>query len=93
MACCHGLTLLKGKIIGDPLDVKVFETTNYTIQDEEEIGFECIHCIHSRNHPSKRFLDLKTRNSEKVRVLQQNVTNVSHSLTERRNSNLLKRFS
>ena len=41
MASCHGLTILKGKIIGDPLDVKVFETTKFKIQDEEEGGFDC----------------------------------------------------
>ena len=40
MACCHGLTTLKGKIIGDPLDVIVFETTDFRIQDKEEEGFD-----------------------------------------------------
>lgn len=27
MASCHNLTMLQGKIIGDPLDLKVFEAT------------------------------------------------------------------
>jgi cation-transporting P-type ATPase 13A2 len=32
MACCHGLTVVADKLIGDPLDEKLFEVTKYRIQ-------------------------------------------------------------
>jgi cation-transporting P-type ATPase 13A2 len=36
MATCHSLTEVKGTLIGDPLDVKMFEATKWTL-DEQEI--------------------------------------------------------
>lgn len=29
MATCHSLTYIRGKIIGDPLDLKMFESTGW----------------------------------------------------------------
>ena len=29
MASCHGLTRLAGQLIGDPLDIKMFEATDW----------------------------------------------------------------
>ena len=34
MACCHNLSYVFGKLVGDPLDVKLFEATNWKIHDE-----------------------------------------------------------
>ena len=34
MATCHSLTMVKGQIIGDPLDIKMFEATEWIIEDD-----------------------------------------------------------
>ncbi|XP_032302478.1 probable cation-transporting ATPase 13A4 isoform X2 [Coturnix japonica] len=36
MVTCHSLIVLEGKIQGDPLDVKMFEATNWVIDDSSE---------------------------------------------------------
>ncbi|KAM9279137.1 putative cation-transporting ATPase 13A4 [Morus bassanus] len=36
MVVCHSLIVLEGKIQGDPLDVKMFEATNWVIDDSSE---------------------------------------------------------
>jgi hypothetical protein len=41
MACCHGLTVVAGNLIGDPLDEKLFQATKYAIQPTEEEGYVC----------------------------------------------------
>lgn len=33
MATCHSLSMVKEKLIGDPLDVKMFESTKWIIDD------------------------------------------------------------
>ena len=35
LACCHCLTRVKGKLIGDPLDLKMFEGTNWIMKENE----------------------------------------------------------
>ena len=37
MACCHSLTIIDGHVVGDPLDLKMFEATHW---DLEESGGE-----------------------------------------------------
>ena len=29
MAACHSLTFIRGDIVGDPLDIKMFESTEW----------------------------------------------------------------
>lgn len=31
MACCHSLTRIDGKLSGDPLDLNMFESTNWVL--------------------------------------------------------------
>ncbi|KAM5163816.1 putative cation-transporting ATPase 13A4 [Mantella aurantiaca] len=38
MACCHSLIILDGKIQGDPLDLKMFEGTNWEIDNSCQIN-------------------------------------------------------
>ncbi|XP_019875008.2 polyamine-transporting ATPase 13A3 isoform X2 [Aethina tumida] len=33
MACCHSLTVIDGELCGDPLDVKMFEATTWTLNE------------------------------------------------------------
>ena len=35
LACCHCLTRVKGKLIGDPLDLKMFEGTNWIMKENQ----------------------------------------------------------
>lgn len=35
MASCHSLARVNGNLIGDPLEVKMFEATNYELNDIE----------------------------------------------------------
>lgn len=35
MASCHSLARVNGHLIGDPLEVKMFEATNYELNDIE----------------------------------------------------------
>lgn len=35
LASCHSLTILNGEIVGDPLDLKMFETTKWVLEEPE----------------------------------------------------------
>ncbi|KAK5649470.1 hypothetical protein RI129_000499 [Pyrocoelia pectoralis] len=34
MATCHSLTIMEGQLIGDPLDIKMFESTGWSMQED-----------------------------------------------------------
>lgn len=36
MASCHGLAWVKGQIIGDPLEIKMFEATGWTLLEDSQ---------------------------------------------------------
>ncbi len=36
LAACHSLTLVEGRLAGDPLDVKMFEATGWSLHEEGE---------------------------------------------------------
>jgi len=36
LAACHGLTLVQGELIGDPLDLKMFAATGWTLEEPPE---------------------------------------------------------
>ena len=36
LACCHALTQVKGELIGDPLDLKMFAATGWTLHEQPE---------------------------------------------------------
>ncbi|XP_051805292.1 cation-transporting ATPase 13A2 isoform X2 [Acanthochromis polyacanthus] len=38
LACCHTVTLLQGKPLGDPLELKMVESTGWTLQEPEGDG-------------------------------------------------------
>ncbi|XP_054745441.1 polyamine-transporting ATPase 13A3 isoform X2 [Anastrepha obliqua] len=37
MATCHSITIMNGKLMGDPLDLKMFESTGWTLEDQKNI--------------------------------------------------------
>lgn len=40
LACCHSLTMVSGGLIGDPLDIKMFESTGWLLEDNNENKFD-----------------------------------------------------
>lgn len=40
LACCHSLTSVNGNLIGDPLDIKMFEWTGWIMEDNNENKFD-----------------------------------------------------
>jgi hypothetical protein len=38
MASCHSITYVDDDLIGDPLDVKMFEATNWTLEEPKNDG-------------------------------------------------------
>jgi cation-transporting ATPase 13A3/4/5 len=36
MACCHGLAWVKGKLVGDPLELKMFEVTKWELVESAD---------------------------------------------------------
>ncbi|XP_028309630.1 polyamine-transporting ATPase 13A2 [Gouania willdenowi] len=76
LACCHSVTLLRGHALGDPLELKMIDSTGWTLQEpdgdsrtlDEEFGISKVlavmrppsHCHHSQGASS----------SEAVAILQ-----------------------
>lgn len=40
LASCHSLTLVNGTLIGDPLDIKMFESTGWLLEDNNGNKFD-----------------------------------------------------
>jgi len=36
MGCCHSLTTVNGKLIGDPLELKMFESSDLLLEDNNK---------------------------------------------------------
>jgi magnesium-transporting ATPase (P-type) len=40
LASCHSLTSVQNKLIGDPLDIKMFESTGWILEENNENKFD-----------------------------------------------------
>lgn len=38
MACCHSLTYIKEELVGDPLEIQMFESTSWALDEEHREG-------------------------------------------------------
>ncbi len=47
MAVCHELSKIDGEIMGDPLDVKIFESTGWTLEQDGEEENQVVSRRHS----------------------------------------------
>ena len=36
LATCHSITYVNGELIGDPLDVKMFQATDWVLEEQSE---------------------------------------------------------
>ncbi|WFD25838.1 hypothetical protein MNAN1_000805 [Malassezia nana] len=50
LTTCHNLKVVDGEVIGDPLDVKMFEYTNWCIDEGE--GLDAVHAAQSERPPA-----------------------------------------
>ena len=37
LACCHSITYVNNELIGDPLDVKMFQSTNWVLEEPHNL--------------------------------------------------------
>jgi len=49
LTTCHNLKVVDGEVIGDPLDVKMFEYTHWHIDEGE--GLDAVHALQGRERP------------------------------------------
>lgn len=40
MGCCHSLTTVNGELIGDPLELKMFESSDLIIEDNNKNQYD-----------------------------------------------------
>ncbi|XP_070695999.1 polyamine-transporting ATPase 13A2 [Pempheris klunzingeri] len=76
LACCHTVTLLRGQPLGDPLELKMVESTGWTLEEPEgdrkvldaEFGGHRVLCV--MRPPTQRLQAQGTSTSEAVAVVQ-----------------------
>ncbi|XP_036234202.1 polyamine-transporting ATPase 13A3 isoform X2 [Bactrocera oleae] len=73
MVTCHSITIVNGKLMGDPLDLKMFESTGWTLEDQKNVPdsqkYSLIHPTIVRQ-PKKEILHEKS-NTRDVSVQRQ----------------------
>ncbi|XP_077371234.1 polyamine-transporting ATPase 13A2 isoform X2 [Festucalex cinctus] len=76
LACCHTLALLQGKPIGDPLELKMFQSTGWTLQEpgedcgELDAEFGGHRVLAVMRHPPRVLPFHATSTSEPVAIVQ-----------------------
>ncbi|KAM3617951.1 uncharacterized protein V6R79_013182 [Siganus canaliculatus] len=74
LACCHTLTLLQGQLLGDPLELKMVESTGWTLQEPEgnsldaEFGGHRVLAV--MTPPTERLHAQRASTSEMVAIVQ-----------------------
>ncbi|XP_012717411.2 cation-transporting ATPase 13A2 isoform X1 [Fundulus heteroclitus] len=75
LACCHTVTLLRGEPLGDPLELKMVESTGWTLQEPEGEG-DAVHAAFGGHKvlavmrpPTQRSHSLGTTSSEAIAIV------------------------
>ena len=85
LACCHCLTYVKEKLLGDPIDVRMFEGVGWTMKENENIG--------NKNNPNPFVLNyIRPKGEEDIVVPFQDNYNVDEKLKSRYEIAIVKRF-
>ena len=85
LACCHCLTYVKEKLIGDPIDVKMFESTGWIMKENTNVGNE--------NNANPLVLDyIRPKCEEDIVVPYNDNYNVEEKLKSRYEIAIVKRF-
>ena len=85
LACCHCLTYVKEKLVGDPIDVRMFESVDWIMKENTNTGNE--------NNCNPLVLDyIRPKCEEDITVPFQNNNNVEERLKTRYEIGIVKRF-
>ena len=85
LACCHCLTYVKEKLLGDPIDVKMFESTDWIMKENSNTGDE--------NNCNPLVLNyIRPKCEEDIVVPFQDNNNVEERLKTRYEIGIVKRF-
>ena len=85
LACCHCLTYVKEKLLGDPIDVKMFESTDWIMKENSNTGNE--------NNCNPLVLNyIRPKCEEDIIVPFQDNYNVEERLKTRYEIGIVKRF-
>jgi len=85
LACCHCLTYIKENLIGDPIDVKMFESTGWIMKENTNTGDEF--------NANPLVLDyIRPKNEEDITVPYQDNYNEEEKLKNRYEIAIVKRF-
>ena len=85
LACCHCLTYVKEKLIGDPIDVRMFESVGWIMKENSNVGGE--------NNVNPLILDyIRPQSEEDIIVAFNDDNNVPQNLKSRYEIGIVKRF-
>ena len=85
LACCHCLTYVKEKLVGDPIDVRMFESTEWIMKENSNTGNE--------NNANPLILDyIRPKTEEDITVPFQDNNLVDEKLKTRYEIGIVKRF-
>ena len=85
LACCHFLTYVKEKLIGDPIDVRMFESTGWIMKENSNTGNEI-------NANPLVLNYIRPKNEEDIVVPYQDNYNVEEKLKNRYEIAVVKKF-
>ena len=62
MATCHTLTYVNNKLIGDPLDIKMFESTKWSLEENQQQNYDLlVSAVAKSPMPAKKTKDSKQK--------------------------------
>ena len=88
LACCHCLTYVKEKLVGDPIDVKMFEALDWIMKENDSSNGE-------QNDDPLVLNYIRPKNEEDIEIRLQNNkqnNNIREKIKERYELGIVKRF-
>ena len=85
LACCHCLTYVKDNLVGDPIDVRMFESTDWIMKENSSVGNE--NCV------DQLVIDyIRPKCEQDISVPFENYNGLEESLKNRYEIAIVKRF-
>ena len=86
LACCHCLTYVKGKLVGDPIDVKMFESLDWILKENDSLNG-------AQNADPLVLNYIRPKSEEDIEIrFQNNNENIKEKIKERYELGIVKRF-
>ena len=86
LACCHCLTYVKDKLVGDPIDVKMFEALDWIMKENDSSSGE-----HNSDPLVLNYIRPKSEEDIAIRI-QDNDENLKEKIKDRYELGIVKRF-